>query len=98
MEIMQVVTEAAKGSSKVVLDAPMIGLIITNGVLIWRDYMRTRKAKKNGNGPMPGKAEECLKHRDELTTLKTEQKNTKEDIAEIKGDVKELLKRVPSKE
>jgi hypothetical protein len=52
---------------------------------------------RNGNGTKPGTSEECLKHRDELTALKTEQANTKEDIAEVKFDVKELLRRIPPK-
>jgi hypothetical protein len=52
---------------------------------------------RGGNGAKPGTSVECLKHRDELTALKIEQTNTKEDIAEVKLDVKELLRRIPPK-
>jgi len=103
--ILQVATEAAKGSSRFVLDAPMIGLIVTNGVLIWRDYIRTKRAKKNGNGVQPGKGDVCEQHGTELTTLKTKQEGTDKAIDEMKGhintiegDVKTLLQRIPPKE
>ncbi|MBE3040271.1 MAG: hypothetical protein IMZ62_15855 [Chloroflexi bacterium] len=51
----------------------------------------------SGNGTKPGTGEECLKHRDKLMELETKQNDMKEDIVEVKVDVKELLRRIPPK-
>jgi hypothetical protein len=96
--MLQAAVEATKDTSRIVLDAPMIGLIVTNGVLIVRDVLRTRKAKKNGNGKQPGDGDTCKTHGDAIVRLETEQKNTDKAIAEIRGYFITLLERMPPKD
>jgi hypothetical protein len=94
-EVAQAAVEAAKSSTitgQFVLD----GALLIAGLKVAEAGIAKFKSR-NGNGTKPGTSAECLKHRDELTALKTEQANTKEDIAEVKLDVKELLRRVPPK-
>lgn len=101
MSILQAAQEAAKSSSRIFLDGSAITAVIAAGGLAAREYFKSRRSKRNGNGngkgPRPGMAPECLKHRDELMRIDTEQKNAKEDIVEMKGDIKELLRRIPAK-
>jgi hypothetical protein len=96
----QVAQEVAKQSSYINIAIPT-ALVSSTLALLGREGIAAivnRRQKKNGNGKdKPGMGAECLKHRDELTALKTEQANTKEDIIEIKLDVKELLRRVRPK-
>ena len=101
--ILQAATEAAKSSSAIFLDGVAIMALIGAGGLAAREYFKTRRARRNGNGSgnnrlKPGTAPACLDHRDKLTRLETEFGNAKEDIAEMKVDIKELLRRVPSKD
>ena len=97
-ELAQAAVEAAKQSSiTVAVPTGVISSVAT--LMLYKGIpflVSTVRGKKNGH-EKPGAATECLKHRDELTVLKTEQVNTKEDIKEIKVDVKELLRRVPEK-
>ena len=98
LELAQIATEAVKQSSiTVAIPTGVISSVAT--LMLYKGVpflVSTMRGKKNGH-EKPGAATECLKHRDELTVLKTEQVNTKENIKEIKLDVKELLRRVPEK-
>lgn len=77
------------------LDRGVIVLILTNLGLIGRDWVKTRKR----NGTMtPGKSPDCLEHRDRLTKLEGTACVNMRDIAEIKQDVKTLLRRVPPRD
>jgi len=92
--------QASRPGLSIFLDATLAGFVITNIGLVAREVIRTRKSKKNGGNAStkPGFENECLKHRDKINILETKQKNTEGDITEIKNDVKELLRRTPSRE
>jgi len=96
LQTIQQAAEAGKEGTKIFPNIGIFGLIITNIGLITRELIRAKKYKKNGI-PIPGMGTECLKHRDKLVKLETEQENTDEDIKEIKTDVKEVLKILSSR-
>lgn len=93
--ILQVAAEAVKGSSNLYLDGAAIMALIGAGVL----YLKTRRVRRNGNGnnrgPKPGAAPECKEHQEKLIRLDERWGDMKEDIVEMKGDVKTLLARIP---
>lgn len=98
--LIQAATEAAKSSSRLVLDAPVIALIVTNVGLLGREFIRSRKAKKNGNGNSkgPGQAKICIERGEKIAVIEEKQKNFAGDITEIKTDIKTLLQRIPEKD
>lgn len=89
---MQSAVENAQSGFTMWLDRGVIILILTNLGLIGRDWVKTKRR----NGTMtPGRAADCLEHRDRLTKLEDKAVRNREDIVEIKADVKTLLQRVP---
>lgn len=100
--ILQVATEAAKSSSAIFLDGIAIMALIGAGGLAAREYWKSKSHKRNGNGngrgPKPGTAPKCLEHGEKLIRLDEKWSGMKEDITEMKGDVKILLQRIPPKE
>lgn len=99
--ISQAVAEATKNSSAIFLDGIAVMALIGAGGFAAREYLRTRRIRRNGNGngnnrnSKPGTAPECKEHREKLIRLDEKTGNMKEDIVEIKGDVKTLLARIP---
>ena len=100
--LIQVATEAVKSTSNIALDGIAIMALITAGTLATREYFKSRRGRTNGNsngrGPKPGTAPECLKHRDKLTELATEGKNSEKLLTEVRADVKKLLRLLPPEE
>lgn len=93
---LQMSADAAKSSSTIFLDGAAVMALIVAGGLTVREFAKTRKVKRNGNGKGPGQAEVCIVRGQRLAVLDECLKNTKEDIVEIKVDVKEILRRLPS--
>lgn len=67
------------------------------------DYLIRPKTKvANGNGkirhiplcPGPGNAKECRDHHDDIKMLRSDYNHMSRDMHEVKGDVKEILRRV----
>ncbi len=96
--MIQAAAETVKSSSFLFLDGVAILAIISSLSLAAANYFKWKKDKKNGNGQKPGLAPECLRHRDALTRMYSELENEEEDIKEMKGDIKELLRRIPPRE
>jgi len=98
----QVATEAAKSSSAIFLDGVAIMALIGAGGLAVREYFKSRQARRNGNGNnrwlKPGMAPECKEHSEKLIRLDEKWTGMKEDITEMKGDVKTLLQRIPPRD
>lgn len=95
--LIQAAVEASKGSSSIFLDAGMIGLIVTNTGLLAREWIRTRREKKNGNGVKPGNGETCKEHGEAIASLNAKQEGSDRAIAEIRGYFITLLERMPPK-
>mgnify|MGYP001191664752 CR=1 FL=1 len=93
----QVATEAAKSSSTITGQFVLDGALLIAGLKTVEAVISKVRARGGNGKEKPGTGTECLKHRDDLIALKTEHANTKEDITEMKSDVKELLRRVPQK-
>ena len=92
---MQTATEAAKSSSAIYFDWVAIMALIGVAGFAVREFIISYRNRKNGNGLKPGLAPQCLRHEVELTRIDIEGKNAREDIIEMKGDIKELLRRIP---
>lgn len=101
MELMQAVQEVAKQGSYINVAIPTAfasSALTIIGREIAAAIIGRRQRRNGGNaGSKPGHAPECRKHAEELIRIDTEQKNTKDDIKEMKADIKELLSRVPAK-
>lgn len=102
-EAVQAAQEAAKASSSITGTFFLDGALLIAGLKVVEKGLALIQGKfKGGNGngsggPKPGLAESCLKQNDRLTVLETNYGNMKEDVTEIKGDVKTLLGRVPER-
>ena len=85
-------------SSSTVADIVIGGAAAASGVVLGiKKFKDVRAKKKEGLGPNP---ERCIDHESRLRTVeascieyKTEIKGMKDDISEIKEDVKTLLRR-----
>jgi hypothetical protein len=93
----QAVAEAAKnGSITIAVPTAFLSSVVT---LIGREvlsaFVHKRKGRNGNGGPKPGAGDECLKHRDKITTLETKQETTDQLLGEVRDDVKEILRRVP---
>ena len=99
MMLIQVAQEAAKSTSSLTMDGVAIMALIGASGLALREYFKSRRQPKNGNGKSlslkPGTAQECQAHRGKLIELETKQEGTKELLTEVRGDVKKLLRLLP---
>lgn len=99
--LIQAAVEATKNTSTIFLDGIAIMALITAGGVAVREYIKTRRFRRNGNnggnsrGPKPGQAPECQAHRDKLIELDTKQEGAKELLTEVRSDVKKLLRLLP---
>ena len=89
-EIIQGATEAAQaGRSSLFLDAGMVTLIVTNAGLIIKEWLRTRKVKKDNGSSKP-----CLDHDRRLTIVEQGQKHTDEKIDQLRRENREDHKQI----
>jgi hypothetical protein len=99
-------SEAARGTSTIIFDGAAVMALISVAGLAVREYFKSRQFKKNGdrrknndpNNLKPGTAPICIEQGKEIVRLKVEQGNIDEIIKEMKTDIKELLKRIPSRD
>jgi hypothetical protein len=102
--ILQAAVEASKNTSAIFLDGVAIMALITAGGMAVREYIKTRRFRRNGNnggndrGPKPGTAPECREHAEKLIRLDEKWTGMKEDVVEMKADVKTLLERTAPKD
>ena len=96
-EISQIATEAARSASSFSGQFILDGALLITALKAIEFGISKYKSRNGSTRESPGMGMECLKHRDELMTIKAEQIATKEDIFDIKADIKELLRRVPPK-
>jgi len=97
--LVQTATEAAKSSSTIFLDGAAIMALIGAIALATREYFKSRRARRNNNDNCKaGLAPKCLEHGEKLIRLDERWDDMKEDITEMKGDVKTLLQRIPPKD
>lgn len=109
-EIAQAAAQAAQPTSQAVTWAA-VGMTAVTSVGAWLTILvgnrkRSRAAQSHGYpySVKPGEGKACDEHARKLEThgnrlavIETNYKNVTDDIAEIKGDVKTLLGRVPEK-
>lgn len=101
--MLQAAAETAKSTSSIVLDGAAIMALISVAGLAMREYFKSKHSKKNdnpspSNNLKPGTAPICIEQGKEIVRLKVEQGNLDEIIKEMKGDIKELLKRIPPRD
>lgn len=97
---LQAIQEAAKvataGGGSNLLEGGIGGAVAVALLRVAETAIQKWRPRKNGNGAgRPGTDKECIAQGNRLTALETEKDTAKELLEEIRGDVKDILGKLP---